>query len=100
MRRSKEQRRADRAAGIGRNGQPLPRTLGTNPKAVRAKEAEQALRFTITNELREKLVEVGSEFYVDLGRRYGISPQAVVDIVRATIEAAFDEVNPFEEVRP
>jgi hypothetical protein len=34
-RRSAEQRRRDRAAGVDRYGHPLPRVLGTNPRAVR-----------------------------------------------------------------
>ena len=34
MRRSSEQRRRDRAAGVDGRGRPLPRVLGTNPRAL------------------------------------------------------------------
>lgn len=36
MRRTLEQRRVDRAAGVGRTGDPLPRALGANPRALRS----------------------------------------------------------------
>lgn len=42
VRRTAAQRRRDRARGVNRFGQPLPRTLGTNPRAQRAGEGDQA----------------------------------------------------------
>jgi hypothetical protein len=40
MRRTPEQRRADRAAGVDRFGRPLPRALGTNPRAQRSAQTD------------------------------------------------------------
>src|SRR5436305_7432811 len=42
-RRTREERQRDRQAGIGQWGQPLPRALGTNPRAAR-QSAESAGR--------------------------------------------------------
>ncbi len=42
MKRTKAQRRRDRAAGVDVHGNPLPRTRGTNPKAVRARAEAKA----------------------------------------------------------
>jgi hypothetical protein len=44
MSRSRQQRRRDREAGIDRFGRPLPRNLGTNPRAGRVAGATQAAR--------------------------------------------------------
>jgi hypothetical protein len=33
-RRTREERRRDRAAGLGQHGQRLPRSIGSNPRAV------------------------------------------------------------------
>lgn len=43
-RRTPEERRRDRAAGVDRHGRPLPRVKGTNPRAVRQRASQGASR--------------------------------------------------------
>jgi hypothetical protein len=42
--RSRQQRRRDRAEGIDRFGRPLPRSVGTNPRARRVADATRGAR--------------------------------------------------------